>query len=296
MLKHELLAYLANYRNYFNKISLDDFALLNSLESSELGLMNYDNYRVTPLLQQICKYSLVDTNLTKEDIVDVKNNLSINSQKELLKEALDIAYICHQYVDLMLQEGSNHPCLINVNCLRNGAFLYSQIMNIMCELIEATNGNFQDDLIDLGNIVDEKIMDIADIKWNNLLKIIEDKEITSGVDILNNLSNYLKDILVLGNFFSSNQNYIYYIRDKYIQFVDRKNIHPNFNISTGDCIIGLSIIIEKAHKYCKYCSDEDVLELVKNLEEGYDLYNSYRYLYLKNQYQEIKMLEKCKKM
>lgn len=296
MLKHELLAYLANYRNYFNKISLDDFALLNSLESSELGLMNYDNYRVTPLLQQICKYSLVDTNLTKEDIVDVKNNLSINSQKELLKEALDIAYICHQYVDLMLQEGANHPCLINVNCLRNGAFLYSQIMNIMCELIETTNGNFQDDLIDLGNIVDEKIMDIADIKWNNLLKIMEDKEITSGVDILNNLSNYLKDILVLGNFFSSNQNYIYYIGDKYIQFVDRKNIHPNFNISTGDCIVGLSIIIEKAHKYCKYCSDEDVLELVKNLEEGYDLYNSYRYLYLKNQYQEIKMLEKCKKM
>ena len=42
--------------------------------------------------------------------------------------------------------------------------------------------------------------------------------------------------------------------------------------------------------------DDEVLDNLQELEEAYQLYESYRYQYLKSTYQEEKMIQKCKKM
>lgn len=295
MTKQELLEYLLNHIDYFKEVSLEDFCRLASLEPCELGLMNYDNYQVTSLLQQICNYALVDTNLSQEDKEDIENYLSSHEEQQFLDDALDVANKCYQYVDIMLENGANHPCLKNINNLINGAFLYTEIAKIVCKLIENTSDQFQNDLIYFGNIIDEKIMDITDSIWNDLLKTIENKKITSGIDLLNNISNYIKQILVIAIFVPLNQSHTYCMEDTYIHFLTKEKIHPEFKLSIGDCIRSLSIIAKKVHKYQEY-DDDTISQLIEDLEEGYYVYNSYRYLYLKNQYQESKMIEKCKKM
>ncbi len=295
MKKLELLEYLLNHKEYFKGVSLDDFCLLASLESSELGLMNQDNYKVTPLLKQISNYALVDTNVTQEDIEDIRNSLSSREEK-FLESALDVANKCHQYVDILLKEGAHHPCIIKVNYLINGTFLYKTMMKIICNLIKITNDLFQDNLIDLTSIADDQVMDITDEMKEDLLQQVASRKMTSGVDLLRILSNYIKKILLIDNFLPFSSMDIHYSDDTYIQFIDREKIHPNYNLSIGDCIQCLSFILEQAHKYQEYSSDDKILDYIDDLEEEYHLYNSYRYLSVRNQYRENKMLEKCKKL
>ncbi len=295
MEKLELLEYLLNHRDYFKEVSLEDFSLLASLEPSELGLMNKDNYKITPLLKQIGNYTLVDINLFLEDIEDVENILPRSEQKSLL-DALDIADKCCQYVDILLEEGAHHPCLTQVDYLINGAFLYDTIIEITCELIKITDGRFQNDLIDFGNIVDDQVVDITDGMKEDLLQLLASRKMTSGVDLLRILSDYIRQTLMINNFFPINSMNIDYINDTYIHWIGSKETGPFYPLSMGNYIQSLSLIMQRAHKYQDYTRDDEILKNIHNLEESYYLYNSYRYLYIKNQYQEHKMLQKCKKM
>lgn len=301
MEKQELLEFLLKHITYFKNIKYEDFYLLANLESTQLGLVDANNCQVSSLLKQIADYALIEDILTDEQIMEIRKSLP-NEDGNILYEALDIIDKCHQYIDLLLEENCHHPSVNNNINLVVASGLYDTMLEYINYLILKTDDEFQDDLIEFGNNIDDSLIEIPDSILETIMSYLNGKFIKTPQELILYLSNYAKNCLItrLGlktvSIQQNPKNQIFYIDDCYINVIKDSKINLESNLKVSDVLIGLSTILEKANKYKDYTSDIEVLNLLKDLEEIYYLYESYKYRYLKDDYKEQKLLEKCKKM
>ena len=299
--KHELIYFLQKHITYFKNVKVEDFYLLDSLESSQLGLVDKNNYQISSLLKQISDYALIKEVLSDEQIIDIKNCL-FNNNSDMLYDCLDVIDKCYQCVNILLEDNCHHPSINNNINLTVASGLYDVILDYINYLILKTDDNFQEDLIEFGNKIDDSLIEIPESILETIFLILERGLVKNSQELLLYLSNYAKNFLItrLGiktiSIQQNIKNQISYIDDCYINFIKDSNIHLGFDLKTSEVIIGLSSILEKANKYKDYSSDIEILDLIDELEEAYYLYESYKYRYLKDSYKEQKLLEKCKKM
>lgn len=301
MEKQELLNFLMNNIDCFNNVSLEDFCLLNSLDSNELGFMNDRVSRVTPLLKQICDYALIAAIVNKEQLSQIAK--CIDEDDTMLKESISMIENCFQYVQILEQENCHHPSILNMTALINGITEYSNFNDIIIELIRLINDEFQDNLIDFGTIVDDKLAAITDYFFDYFIDELENKIITNKKELLLGLSNYainfFNTIMLIDNS-SKKTNGIICFDDNYINiFKSNNKINQNFDLTIFKVLDSFATIVRKVENYeieNFYSIDTDVYELMEDLKKSYNLYQFYKYKILKDNYKETRLLEKCKKM
>ena len=116
MNKNEILSFLMNNMSCFEDVTLEDFCLLNSLESDELGLMSEQCSRVTPLLRQISNYALIMMVVNEENL----GELSAFVDEDKMDDIKKIIEYCYQYVEILHDEGCKHPSILsNVDLLNH---------------------------------------------------------------------------------------------------------------------------------------------------------------------------------
>lgn len=77
--KEKLLNILLNNIDCFSNVSEIDFYLLVIIDTSELGLMNDNVIKLTPLLKQITEYALVNIVLDDEQLERIEHCFDKNS-------------------------------------------------------------------------------------------------------------------------------------------------------------------------------------------------------------------------
>ena len=301
MEKQELLEFLLKHISYFKNVKIEDFYLLADLDSSQLGLVDDNNCKVSLLLKQISDYALVKEVLKDEQIMDIRNSIS-DKNSDILYDCLDVVDKCYQYIDILLEENCHHPSVTNNINLVVASGLYDKMLDYINDLIMVTEDEFQEDLIDFGNKVDESLVEIPDSILENIMSFLDRGLVRTSEELSLYLSNYAKNFLItrLGLKTVSVQqnikNQIFYIDDCYINVMKDSRMSLGFDLKISDVLIGLSTILEKVNEYKDYTNDIENLNLISDLEELYYLYESYKYRYFKDNYKEQKLLEKCKKM
>lgn len=303
MEKQELLNFLLNNISCFEGVTLDDFCLLNSLESDELGLMSDSAIKVTPLLKQISDYALIATVLDENDLGELAT--CIDEENNVLDDIIKIVEICYEYISILKSDNCNHPSVLTTADLVNGLTAYGQINENICDLVEIAEDSFQDTLLDLSIPTIDKLLD--NIEDNIFKKVITQiKNVANKEELLLSLSNYSKTYLSIimlnteyNNVQQTNKNNLFYINNNYFHFLSNEKFIPKFNLTSLDVINSLATIIQRTEEYEEeyfYKIDDEEKEIINKLKESYILYKSYKYKFLKDTYKEQKLLQKCKKM
>lgn len=164
----------------------------------------------------------------------------------------------------------------------------------MSDLTKQLSGDFREELIDFCSLVDEKIIDEHDELFELVIDTVSDSKIVDSKQLLMYLCNYSIDCCKLTTLLTSNKMLL--IDNWIVNISENKGINPENNFKIGDSINEFALVMQKVDNYLNCCSDLDVIESLETIKEGYELYNGYRYDYLKNEYREKYMLTKCKKM
>lgn len=302
MEKQEVLNFLVNNIDCFNNVSLEDFCLLNSLDSDELGFINDKVSRVTPLLKQICDYALIAAIVNDEQLTQIDK--CIDEDDTMLNESINIIENCFQYVQILEQENCHHPSILNMTNLIKGIVKYSNFNDIIIKLIELVDDEFQDDLIDFGTIVDDELTGITDYYFDYFIDELENQMITNKKELLLGLSNYAinfcNTIMLISNNSGMRTNNIVCYDDNYINvFKNNSKINQKFDLTIFKGLNSFATIVQKIENYeieNFYSIDSYVYELIEDLKTSYALYQFYKYKNLKDSYKEMRLLEKCKKM
>lgn len=293
MSKEELLNILLSNIDCFDGVDEIDFYLLAIMNANELSLMNNNVARVSPLLKQIAEYALVDIVLIDEQIENLECYFDENDST--LKESIEFIDACYEYIMTLIDEGCNHPSVLIFDVLDKRTLLYNDFSDILNDIIESTTGDIQDELIELGYIVDEKVYDIIDNTFDCLLSKLKNDSINNKRKLVLLLTEFSRSILNTVMSISKNRS-VCNIDDNYIYIINNDKIASNPNITNLDFINTFVSIIEKVDEYEDLDSDSDIDLLIDDLKEAYFLYKSYKYLYLKHNYREQKLLEKSKKL
>lgn len=290
--KEKILKILLNNIDCFSNISEIDFYLLVIIDTSELGLINDNVIKLTPLLKQITEYALVNIVLDDEQLERIEHCFDKNNS--IFKESLDLIVACYEYIITLIDENCNHPSILSFDTLNKELNLYIEFNEILNDIIELTDGFFQDDLINLGCNIDEKIFDIIDNNFDNLLNRISNGIINNKQGLILSLTNFSKSILNIIMSISKNST-IYNVDDNYVYIAGNERIASNSNITALNFLNCFISIIERVDEYRIENYDEDITLLIDELKEIYHLYKSYKFQYLKHDYREQKILEKVKK-
>lgn len=172
MEKTNLLNELLNKINYFENISLEDFCLLNSLETYELGEFNDKVSQVTPLLNQICSYVLtgkIINDIALEYISDVVDEKKYETCMSICKK-------CDEYIEILINEGCKHPSVTNViNCV-NGSYFYEQFYDYLSSFIIDAENPTKQILTELMYDADEIIQRMYDNLLENLHTVLKNNK------------------------------------------------------------------------------------------------------------------------
>jgi len=302
--KIEILKFLADNIECFEDVTIDDFYELSTIDTEELGSMNKKVSSLTPLLKQICNYALIAAVVDGCELSDIADCFY---EDDILKNNINIIENCFQYVEILQQENCHHPSILAMINLINGLTVYTNFLEIIDELIELTEDEFQDDLIDFGTMIDDRLDEIREYLFENLINRIKKGIVTNEKELLTCLSNYTKNylntILLLSknnNLYQQNENHISCFENIYINTQKRNDrINKESSLTLLKAIESFGIIIQKAEDYITYNfydMDSDIETLIGDLKEAYILYESYKYKVLKDNYKEQKLLEKCNKM
>ncbi len=294
----ELLEKLKKYDTYFQKVDIKDFDLLASLNPTELGNRNQEVYQITNLLKQISDYALLPFSLSEDEIETIENCLSSQTRLNQIEEIAEISVTCTEYIDILTSMDCPHPSVRNALNLIAGDYYYNDLIDTICELINYTDGDFQDKLMDYSHIIDDNVLDFIDNLFNQLQKKM-DKTNLSNEELLLELTEYVKNKLALTNLFFTNldkQDNIYYVDDSYIHYLMRNKQNLDWSNFNFNCLNTFSNLLSVIEEQEKIVMDLDILKLIDMVKDSYYLYQSYRYKYLKDTYREQQFLKKCKKM
>lgn len=299
--KKEILTYLKCDSSYFTNVCEKDFRTLANIETCELGFMNSTNFQITPLLRQICHFALISSNLYSTEIEQIINTVSSRQLAITMEQIRKFADYCFCYVDLLSNENCHHPSVLNVINLSAHLYYYDEIQDIVCDLASCIDDPFQKVLIDCLSSIDEKLLNLVDSLLIGLIQKMK-QNIYSKETILKLLVDYVENKLLLCGMFGvpdknqKRENTIYYVDQNYIHFSSQKSLYPGVQEPILKYLDNFSQLIQKIEYYKQYSYDDEALALIDEIEKMYSLYESYRYKYLKDSYQEQKLLEKCKKM
>lgn len=300
MTKTELLEYLLNNIECFHDVSIEDFNLLASLETDELGLVNEKVSKITPLLKQICEYSIIKDIINNEDLSEME--AYIDEDDDMLDDIIDIVEICSQYVEELIKGDCHHPSVLLITDQINGMKSYSQFNDILNEFIELTEDNIlEEDLLDLSIETIDRHLDILVNSFHELIIKLKNNKITNKQELLFSMNNYCQNFINIMMLVSKNNNNcessITYFDNNYVIVTNNDFIHPNLTIL--DILDNQSEIISMVEEYQEeysYDIDSEIDNIITNIMDRYTVYKSYKYRYLKNSYKEQKLLQKCKKM
>lgn len=280
-MEKEILEKLSENIRYFKDVKKEDFELLNDMEVDELGLINNHVAKITPLISQLVKYAMIMEILTDEEQKDLSTTFE-QIDDSLYSKVFTHINLCNSYVRDLIDKGCKHPSILKIMDIEKGIFTYDEIQESICMLIPEHNDKFFERLLDLSGDFDESILSINYEQFKALLDIVESYQMTSPIELLKKLSKYTnKKALDL----MSLQNYNFPVFDWCYRDVC-------FCINKYPLLLGDAL--KEIAEYEIY--DEDLYEILEYIKEAYNLYNSYRYSYIKNDYKENWLLEKCKKM
>lgn len=189
MTKTELLEYLLNNIECFHDVSIEDFNLLASLETDELGLVNEKVSKITPLLKQICEYSIIKDIINNDDLSEME--AYIDEDDDMLDDIIDIVEICSQYVEELIKDDCHHPSVLLITDQINGMKSYSQFNDILNEFIELTEDNIlEEDLLDLSIETIDRHLDILVNSFHELIIKLKNNKITNKQELLFSMNNY----------------------------------------------------------------------------------------------------------
>ena len=295
MNKEELLNFLLNKINYFKNVELEDFCLLNSLESDELGLMNENVFKVTPLLKQISDYALIYSIINEEELEELAACID---DEEVLEEIIEVIEACSNYVEILQQENCYHPSVLINSDIQSSITLYSEFDGSICDLMELIDGETNDDvLLDSSKIAIDDPQDKADLIFETLKINIRSGEIVEKEDILLGLLNYSMEFIDIVLTTSKNKQ-IAYQGNCYFDISENDRFPSDDSISLLEVLENQILILNKVKEYedDSFEEDEEVKETIQNILEAYELYKGYKYRFLKDSYKESKILAKCKKL
>lgn len=304
MEKEEILAYLLKNIDCFQNVTEIDFYNLTIINTRYLGNDNNETLKVTPLLKQICNYALIATIITEEQLSQIASYID---DTQLLTFSTNIIEKCLEYIGILYDEGCEHPSVLNIKNIINGTQKYNDFNDLILDLASITDDTFRDDLIDFGSDIDEEISSITDQLFNNLINRIKRGLIATRKDLLLNLSSYavnFVDTLMLTaynvNRYRQNDESTVCIGNTYIHIFKKDGqINQSFGLTLLKALNGMAEVINKIEEYeieNIYSIDSECEELIIGIKESYLLYQSYKYQIIKHNYNEQKILEKCKKM
>ena len=262
-----------------------EFDRLINTDINIMGLMDNRVYKISPLLMQITSYAYGDG--LYHDLEAMNYNENGNFFDTPIGEVMDT---CCEYVMDLSCNGCNHPTILIYNNLLNGSCAYNDMVDNMSYALEYADENLQYDITDFISNVDDKILkykeDINDIIYSELSKVKDWK------DLLKLFGKYGKTSLKADMFALENYN-SYCIGNFWVKYY-------NMNKITGD-----SYFTQELHKIMKIIydklenddyMDDDLFELLSDIYETYTSYKQIQLYYLKNDYKESKIYEKCHKM
>jgi len=302
MKKEELLSILLSNIDCFKGVSENDFYNLAILDTYELSFMDDKVAKVTPLLKQIVEYALINAVLTDEQINSI--GCCFDEDDNLFNDSIDLIDICHKYVIALIDEDCHHPSILTSDSLTKGLTLYNEFNEILGTIIEMTDGEFQDNLIDLGGVIDEKVADVIDGEFDKLIDKLRSSYVDDKRKLISILSCFSKSILnmvmAISEMKSDNLVEGYcntlYIDDNYIHILSNDKNSFDSDSTMLNFLNSFISIIKIVDGYKNDSFDEDINCLIENLEDVYFLYKAYKYKYLKDDYREKRLLSKCKKL
>lgn len=292
MKKMDLLNKLINNISYFNGVSTKDFCLLASLDTSELNTMKPDTYRVTPLLKQMEAYAFVSIAIG-EDEKEVLEKSVI--EIEDLNKVLDFCECCQQYIVYLVENGCYHPSAINLINSSCAVKSYNVILETLVKLIADNQGEIPVEFKDFYNTVDSCLEELVMDRFEYTLSKITSSENISDKDLLLYLTSYASDITRLLMLFETNKK-VYIGEHIIMNVLKNEEVDSEKNFSIGNALNEFATFMKEIEKYLEFGTNHEVKEKVEKIKEGFFLYNSYRYDYLKKDYLEKEMLVRCKKM
>lgn len=297
MTKTELLEYLLNNIKCFKNVRIEDFNLLASLETDELGLVNDNVSKITPLLKQICEYSMIKDIINTDDLSEME--VYIDEDDDMLDDIVDIVEICSQYIEELKEENCNHPSVLITNDLINGIGAYSKFNDTLSEFIETTKElESQESILNLSIETNDRILDMLPNIFHELVMKLKNQQITNKEELIIQMNNYCQNFINIIMLISK-CNSISYIDNNYITVINNDLIHSNYNFNIFDFLDNQTEIISMIEEYQEehlYYLDSEMEDIISNIKDLYVIYKSYKYRYLKNSYKEQKLLQKCKKM
>lgn len=306
--KLEILNYLEENINLFESVDKKVFELLSKKETSE-----EDKYIVMPFLKQVSEYALVASIIDEAEM-----NYIYDIYCDELCDIFEFCNHCSCLIEILIEDGYNNPSINNYKNSKNGIIIREKISTIMYKIMEiiALPTDTESEELDeeessiaymqlentIGNLyanisksiatIDEPIYDVLDFLIKYILFSTKTMNF-SPKDILKNIKNYaiIKSRLLMlidtsnievednNVFHSSNGEYCY----------------PTFTFNYADSILGYIDLFNDIEESLNNDLSSQILSLIKNAKEVYHLYQSYRYSYLNNYDQEVKLLNKCKK-
>lgn len=270
------------FKNHLDCFDYDkeDFKLLERINFDRLGLINDKVCKVTPLLSQLTSYAIIPAFIYPYEYEELKEY----SNEIIFDEAEEVFQASFEYAIMMFDYGCKHPSILNFKNLINISDCYEVIMDKLSLLMK--NEKVDKEITGLINdfmvTVDDKVINKSDDLLDNEREKLA--SIGSSYDLLSSFSDCAFQIAFNKTMLSDEFRY-YYINNNWIRYA--KNDYDS---------VMLFDIVSKLSNYKKNCGNDGILSDISILEEAYYLLKSYQCDYLRNNYKEYKMLEKCKKM
>lgn len=264
--RKEIFEQLKCFLPFFPNFEMDDLILLNSLSSSDLSKDTKDTRKVTPLLQQLCRYSLLCTFLEAEEY-DKLSDFFGDKNIATLNCIINISELCNNYVLNLLEDNCKHPSIVNVNNLINGCSLYDDIIHIMIQI------TIDEDIrIEHLEYIDESVNISIEKRFQKVISDIDTWKTINPLKLLIALSEYMiAKAGIIMNLGQEEQAELYSERLRYLNFT--------------------SAFI-KINEYKDSVADSEVNEMLRETEEAYHMYKCYKHYYMKNNMKEKMLLKK----
>lgn len=296
MEKEELIDFIIRNRKLFGNVTDEEINIFKYSEEHELSLDIAKKIKVTPLITYISNYALISSLITNDEENELKKHLSDKKYK-IVRNACDLSL---DYIEFT--EGNlNHPSINAVNEQINGTLFNEELLEKCSKIAEEYDDEYiSDDLMDFVTEVDNTIDAIDINSFENILNKIDDLDVQ---DILHLLLIFVQQRTHISMGLASsyrnnniNSQKISVQDDLVIQTITLEKIDEDVDITLGEYLQLYVDIFAKIHKYIDYVNDEELIELLKELENIYMEYKNCKYSAIDNFEKAKYLLRMCHKM
>ena len=282
MSSYQLLNFFREHIGYFDGVKIEDFDTLLALDNSGFSLDMNKMYQVTPLLKQIIEYALINEVIYEEQFVKIE--LAFEDRGEdILYEALDFINYCNMYVRNLVEVDCHHPSVRKIENILKIMFLYNDIMDDATLFLPYLSGKDKDNMDYYLDMVDSEAIKSMDADFEKIMQMIDECKFKTPQQLLATLKKYtmahFKNMLLLD---VPDKNCTIFDGDVFV-----KNDSRMLYLSKALSIINLFDTPRDEY--------EQIPDFTQEINEKYNLFQSYRYYYTQSDIQEQDFLRKVKK-